>query len=59
MRFRFRGTPNYQEWDNYLYNVPIVPQHVWKGYSDKVIVAATTTNIEKLSAPGRSSTAAA
>ncbi|RIE11698.1 ABC transporter substrate-binding protein [Candidatus Cryosericum hinesii] len=26
--FKFK-TPLYQEWDNYLYNLPIVPQHIW------------------------------
>ncbi len=26
--FKFK-TALYQEWDNYLYNLPIVPQHIW------------------------------
>ena len=28
--FRFRGTPNYQEWDSNRYSVPIVPMRHWK-----------------------------
>ena len=32
-------TPEYQEWANYLYNVPIVPQHIWSTMS----VADVTT----------------
>lgn len=28
LRFTF-SQPLYQEWGNYLYNVPIVPQHIW------------------------------
>jgi peptide/nickel transport system substrate-binding protein len=30
--FKFK-TALYQEWDNYLYNVPIVPQHIWASRS--------------------------
>jgi peptide/nickel transport system substrate-binding protein len=30
--FKFK-TPLYQEWDNLLYNVPIVPQHIWASRS--------------------------
>src|SRR4051794_26936311 len=44
VHFTFSGTPNYQEWDNYLYNVPIVPQHVWKSYSNKDIVGGNLSN---------------
>ena len=29
VRFRFRGTPNYQEWDSNCYSIPIAPQHIW------------------------------
>jgi len=31
--FHFGGTPNYQEWDSNMYSIPIVPRHVWSGYS--------------------------
>lgn len=29
--------PLYQEWDNYLYNLPIVPEHLWKDRSEEDI----------------------
>ena len=45
--FHFRGVPNYQEWDSYLYTVPIVPMHVWKGYSQKKIISGNTANVSK------------
>jgi len=32
LNFKFTP-PLYQEWDNYLYNVPIVPQHIWSSRS--------------------------
>jgi peptide/nickel transport system substrate-binding protein len=37
--FHFAGKPDYQEWDWDLYQIPIVPQHVWSGYSAKDIVS--------------------
>src|SRR5260221_1021994 len=27
--FNFKGVPNYQDWDTNMYNIPIVPKHVW------------------------------
>jgi peptide/nickel transport system substrate-binding protein len=30
LTFAFKD-PLYQEWDNYLYNLPIVPKHLWEG----------------------------
>jgi ABC-type dipeptide transport system, periplasmic component len=50
--FTFRGTPNYQEWDNYLFNVPIVPQHVWKSYSTNTVVNGNLGNTKKLVGTG-------
>jgi peptide/nickel transport system substrate-binding protein len=41
--FTFAGTPAYQEFDFYRFNVAIVPQHVFKGYSATDI---TTGNLE-------------
>lgn len=29
--------PLYQEWANYLYNLPIVPQHLWQGRTEEEI----------------------
>ena len=45
--FHFRGTPNYQEWDSNRYSVPIVPRHIWKGYSAKELVSGNTANTRK------------
>jgi ABC-type transport system substrate-binding protein len=42
--FTFAGTPAYQEFDFYRFNVAVVPQHVFKGYSATDI---TTGNLEK------------
>ena len=41
--FTFKGTPNYQECDNYLYNVPIVPEHIWHSYDSNTIVSGNLT----------------
>jgi peptide/nickel transport system substrate-binding protein len=50
--FTFSGTPNYQEWDNYLFNVPIVPRHVWRSYSDDQIVSGNLADVKKLVGTG-------
>jgi peptide/nickel transport system substrate-binding protein len=41
--FSFAGKPAYQEFDFYRFNVAVVPQHVFKGYSTTDI---TTGNLE-------------
>jgi peptide/nickel transport system substrate-binding protein len=50
--FRFGGTPNYQEWDFYLYNVPIVPEHVWHSYDSNTIVSGNMADVSKLIGTG-------
>jgi peptide/nickel transport system substrate-binding protein len=45
--FHFKGTPNYQEWDSNRYSVPIVPMHIWKGYSATEIVSGNTDDLSK------------
>ena len=42
--FHFGGTPNYQEWDSNLYNIAIVPRHIWRSYSTTEIVSGNTAN---------------
>ena len=42
--FTFSGTPGYQQFDFYRFNVAIVPQHIFKNYSQTDI---TTGNLEK------------
>jgi len=36
--------PLYQEWDNYLYNLPIVPKHLWEGRSEEEITTGANEN---------------
>jgi len=45
--FRFRGTPNYQEWDFNMYSIPIVPQHIWSKYSATEITTGNTSERSK------------
>jgi peptide/nickel transport system substrate-binding protein len=42
--FAFKGVPGYQQFDFYRFNVAIVPQHIFKKYSQTDI---TTGNLEK------------
>jgi peptide/nickel transport system substrate-binding protein len=50
--FRFGKAPNYQEFNNYLFNVPIVPQHIWKSYSAKDVVSGNVADTKKLVGTG-------
>jgi peptide/nickel transport system substrate-binding protein len=52
VRFNFKGTPNYQEWDSRLYNTPIVPRHVWSGYSPKDITTGNADDTSKMVGTG-------
>jgi peptide/nickel transport system substrate-binding protein len=45
--FNFKGTPNYQDWDNNMYSIPIVPRHIWSGYSATEIVSGNTDAANK------------
>ena len=40
--FHFRGTPNYQESDSDVYQIPIIPRHVWSLYSATEITTGNT-----------------
>jgi peptide/nickel transport system substrate-binding protein len=44
--FRFKGTPGYQEFDFYRFNVAVVPWHIFKQYS---AIDLTTGNLENTS----------
>jgi peptide/nickel transport system substrate-binding protein len=37
VKFTFNDDPLYQEFSNNLYNIPIVPQHLWEGRSEEEI----------------------
>ena len=52
VRFRFRGVPNYQQWDWYRYNIPIAPQHIWKGYSATQVTTGNNDNMSRLIGTG-------
>ena len=52
VRFTFKGTPNYQEWDFRLYYVPIVPRHVWSGYTPTQITTGNADETSKMVGTG-------
>jgi len=50
--FTFSGTPAFQEFDNYRFNVAVVPQHVFKGYSTTDITTGNLGNPKKIVGTG-------
>src|SRR5829696_266275 len=50
--FRFRGVPNYQEWDSNRYTVPIVPRHIFRAYSAKELVSGNASNTRRIVGTG-------
>lgn len=50
--FTFSGRPAYQEFDFYRFNVPIVPQHIYKNYSKTDIATGNLDNTSKLVGTG-------
>ena len=50
--FTFSGTPAYQEFDNYRFNVAVVPQHIFKGYSTTDITTGNLGNPKKIVGTG-------
>ena len=52
VRFQFGGSPNYQQFDWYRYNTPIVPQHVWKSFSARQITTGNNDDMSKLVVTG-------
>jgi peptide/nickel transport system substrate-binding protein len=50
--FTFAGRPGIQEFDFYRFNVVIVPQHVFKGYSKTEIATGNLSNPKKLIGTG-------
>ncbi len=43
LQFTFTD-PLYQQWDYYLYNIPIVPQHLWEGRTEEEITTGANEN---------------
>jgi peptide/nickel transport system substrate-binding protein len=50
--FAFAGVPGYQQFDFYRFNVAIVPQHVFKTYSNTDITTGNLTNTKKMVGTG-------
>ncbi|HEX5582733.1 ABC transporter substrate-binding protein [Gaiella sp.] len=50
--FTFAGTPAYQEFDNYRFNVAVVPQHVFKAYSTTDLTTGNLSNPKKIVGTG-------
>ena len=44
VRFDFTDSPLYQEFDNNLYNIPIVPKHLWEGRTEQDITIGANEN---------------
>ena len=52
VRFVFKGTPDYQDWDFRMYSVPIVPRHVWSGYTATEITTGNADEVSKMVGTG-------
>jgi len=50
--FTFSTTPNYQEFNGYLYNIAIVPQHVWKRYTPDQITSGNLASTKQMVGTG-------
>ncbi len=50
--FAFSGSPGYQQFDFYRYNVAIVPQHVFKSYTSKQIATDNLSDAKKIVGTG-------
>ncbi len=44
LTFTFNDDPLYQEFENNLYNIPIVPMHLWEGRSEEDITVGANEN---------------
>ena len=44
VRFEFTDAPLYQEFDNNLYNIPIVPEHLWEWRTEEHITIGANAN---------------
>lgn len=43
IEFKF-SNPLYQDWDNLLYNLPVVPKHIWEGKTEEEITTGANPN---------------
>jgi len=44
VEFSFKGIPLYQEFENNLYNIAIVPKHLWEGRTEEEITSGANEN---------------
>ena len=52
VRFIFKAAPNYLDWATNLYSIPIVPKHIWSGYSATEITTGNTDDVSKMVGTG-------
>jgi peptide/nickel transport system substrate-binding protein len=50
--FTFTGKPNYLDWNTIIYTLPIVPKHIWSGYSATEITTGNTDSTSKMVGTG-------
>lgn len=50
--FVFKGKPNYLDWNTNIYSIPIVPKHIWSGYSATEITTGNTDDTSKMVGTG-------
>ena len=50
--FVFSGKPNYLDWNTLIYTLPIVPKHIWSGYSATEITTGNTDDTSKMVGTG-------
>src|SRR3954451_8204632 len=50
--FVFAGKPNYLDWNTVIYTLPIVPKHIWSGYSATEITTGNTDDVSKMVGTG-------
>jgi peptide/nickel transport system substrate-binding protein len=44
VEFKFNENVLYQEFDNNLYNIPVVPEHIWSAFSEEQITTGANEN---------------
>ncbi len=50
--FVFTGKPNYLDWNTNIYSIPIVPKHIWSGYSATEITTGNADDTSKMVGTG-------
>ena len=51
-QLRVPGRPNYLDWATNMYSIPIVPRHIWSGYSATEITTGNTDTVSKMVGTG-------